>query len=73
MSEERKLKFSEGLKRLEEIVDKMEKEEYEIEEMIETFQEGIKLYKSLQQKLKEVELKVNQVLEREGEIVIEEK
>lgn len=65
MAEKAEKTFKQGLSRLEEIVEKMEKEEYELEEMIERFQEGIVLYKSLSGKLKDIELKISEVLENE--------
>ncbi|MDD5089406.1 MAG: exodeoxyribonuclease VII small subunit [Candidatus Wallbacteria bacterium] len=60
------IKFGEGIKRLEEIVEKMEKEEFELEEMLERFQEGMNLYKILQKKLQDVEVKITEVLEQEN-------
>jgi len=69
MSDKKKnMKFGEGLERLESIVEKLEQEEYELEDMIEKFQEGMELYRDLEHKLKDVEVKINKIMEHnEGE------
>lgn len=68
MSDKKKnMKFGEGLERLESIVEKLEQEEYELEDMIEKFQEGMELYRNLEHKLKDVEIKINKIMEHSEE------
>lgn len=50
--------FEKKMKRLEEIVIKMEKGELALEESLQLFEEGVKLSKECHQKLNEVESKV---------------
>ena len=53
--------FEKKMKRLEEIVVKMEKGELPLEESLHLFEEGVKLSKECHQKLNEVECKVKQL------------
>ena len=55
-------KFETKMKRLENIVDRFEKEEIGIEESLELFQEGIRLGKECRKILDNIELKVREVL-----------
>ena len=55
--------FEEKVKRLEEIVEKLENSELGIEESLKLFQEGMKLGKECKDFLKKLELKVNKILE----------
>lgn len=50
--------FEKKMKRLEEIVGKMEKGELALEESLQLFEEGVKLSKECHQKLSEAESKV---------------
>jgi len=62
-TEKKDMKFGEGLKKLESIVNKLEQEEYELEEMVDKFQEGMELYRKLEKKLKNVEQKISKIIE----------
>jgi len=55
-------KFEDKLKKLEEIVEKLESGELDIEENLELFQSGMKLGKECRGMLEEIEDKVNKVL-----------
>ena len=67
MSETKKTDFESQLKRLEEIVGKMENETLPLEESISLFEEGQKLIKILAKELEEAEEKIGkyQVVEEE--------
>ncbi len=59
--------FEQSLKRLEEIVDKLEDEELELEEAIALFEEGVKLAEACGQRLDVAEKKVTLLLkDRQG-------
>ncbi len=59
--------FEQSLKRLEEIVDKLEDEELELEEAIALFEEGVKLAEACGQRLDAAEKKVTLLLkDRQG-------
>jgi len=60
------LKFEEALKRLEEIVEKLEGGELGLEEALKIFEEGIKLIRFCEKKLEEVEKRID-ILVKEGE------
>lgn len=65
--EKNKISFEQALKRLEEIVNKLETGEVPLEESIELFQEGIELVNFCNQKLEEVKHKVEMVVKtKEG-------
>lgn len=53
--------FEKKLKRLEEIVQKMERGELALEESLTLFEEGVKLSRECNQKLSEAEAKVKQL------------
>ncbi|MBC7196652.1 MAG: exodeoxyribonuclease VII small subunit [Deferribacterales bacterium] len=55
-------KFEAKLKRLEEIAEKLERQDIGIEESLSLFQEGMKLGKECKKILEEVELKVQKVV-----------
>ena len=57
---EKKADFETRLKRLEEIVEKMENQTLPLEESIALFEEGQKLIKNLAQDLEEAEKKIGQ-------------
>ncbi|PLX68308.1 MAG: exodeoxyribonuclease VII small subunit [Denitrovibrio sp.] len=59
--------FEKKLKNLEEIVEKLESGEMDIEETLKLFQNGMKLGKDCRKMLDEIEDKVNKVLSAEGE------
>jgi exodeoxyribonuclease VII small subunit len=59
--------FEQSLRRLEEIVDKLEDEELELEEAIALFEEGVKLAEACGQRLDAAEKKVTLLLkDRQG-------
>ncbi len=60
MSESKKIDFEASLKRLEEIVEKMENETLPLEESISLFEEGQKLIEVLAKELEEAEKKIGQ-------------
>ncbi|TCK62594.1 exodeoxyribonuclease VII small subunit [Seleniivibrio woodruffii] len=62
-------KFEQKLKKLEEIVEKLENGEVDIEENLKLFQEGMKLGKECRKMLDDIELKVSKVLSAEGDEV----
>lgn len=71
MSESKKnkkeLKFEAALKRLEDIVEKLEEGDLELEKSIELFEEGVQTAKALQKKLDEAEKKIEQLTkDRDG-------
>jgi exodeoxyribonuclease VII small subunit len=55
-------KFEDKLKKLEDIVEKLESGELDIEETLTLFQDGMKLGKDCRNMLEEIEDKVNKVL-----------
>ena len=59
--------FEKKLKRLEEIVEKLESGELDIETTLELFQEGMKLGRDSRKMLDEIEIKVNKVLNADSE------
>jgi len=58
--------FEKKIKNLEEIVEKLESGELDIEETLNLFQDGMKLGKDCRKMLDEIEDKVNKVLSAEG-------
>ena len=57
--------FEDGLKRLQEIVDKLEKGDMPLEEAMESFTEGIRLAQFCHRKLEEAEDKVRMLLKNQ--------
>jgi len=64
--------FEEGLKRLEEIVEELEKGKLGLEEALERFDEGKTLSKGLEKILREAELRVLKVQEKGGETTLKD-
>ncbi len=68
-SEERKnmseMSYEEAVKRLEELVSRLENAEIPLEESLSSFQEGIKLSRYCREKLAEIEYKVDYLLKEE--------
>lgn len=58
-----KIKFEEGLEKLEDIISDLEKGEMGLEDSIASFQEGTQLYKALNKKLDAAEGEVKILLE----------
>ncbi|MHC1566434.1 MAG: exodeoxyribonuclease VII small subunit [Candidatus Syntropharchaeia archaeon] len=65
------LSFEEALKRLETIVQKLEKGGFSLDESLKMFEEGITLFKFCNKKLDEAEHKIEKLVEKEGEIITE--
>ena len=72
MTENKDITFEEGMKRLEEIVLKLEKGEVPLEYSMEIFTEGSKLSSILQKKLDEAEAKVKKLTETDGKVIMED-
>ena len=62
---EEKIEFEKSLKRLEEIVAKVEGETLPLEESLKLYEEGSKIVKLLNEELKKAEEKVEKVIEIE--------
>ena len=54
---EAKIDFEASMKKLEKIVDELEKGEYSLEESLQKFEEGLKLGKSCREMLEKAEIK----------------
>jgi len=63
------LNFEDGLKRLESIVEELEKGNVPLEESLKLFEEGVKLSQLLSQRLAEVEKRVMQLKRNEGGVL----
>ena len=55
---EKEMKFEEQMKKLQEIVEKLEKEDVDLDESIQLYEEGLKLSKALKEQLEEFEKKI---------------
>jgi exodeoxyribonuclease VII small subunit len=67
-----KEKFEDALKKLEEIVKKMEAGDLPLDEALKSFEEGIKLIRSCQNKLDEAEQRVEMLLEKEDSLQVKQ-
>ncbi len=68
----KEIKFEAALKRLEEIVSKLEEGDLELEKSIELFEEGIRMAKGCQKKLDEAEKKIERLTKnRDGSLATE--
>jgi exodeoxyribonuclease VII small subunit len=64
-----KVDFEKSMKKLEKIVDDLEKGDYSLEESLQKFEEGLKLGKSCREILEKAELRVRQlVTDENGEV-----
>lgn len=54
--------FEKNMKRLEEIVDAMEKDDLSLDDSLKLFQEGMSVGRDCKKKLAEIEMKVNEVV-----------
>lgn len=61
------LNFEEALAKLEDVVDKLEKEQLSLDDSLKIFEEGINLYRLCSKELSEVEKKINIIIEENGE------
>ena len=64
-----KLSFEKQLARLEEIVQKLEEEQTDLDASVKLFEEGITLSKELSQKLETVKFKVQELKKKGAELV----
>lgn len=64
--------YEEGVKELEEIIDKLENEDLSLEEAFNYFKNGIELYQYLSKRLNEVEGEIKIILKDEKGVEIEE-
>jgi exodeoxyribonuclease VII small subunit len=67
MSEKERPSFEEALKRLEEIVEKLEDESISLEKSIALYEEGIELSKHCTETLEEAELRIKKVAEQHAD------
>lgn len=66
------ISYEEGVKELEEIIDKLENEDLSLEEAFNYFKNGIELYQYLSKRLTEVEGEIKIILKDEKGVEIEE-
>ena len=64
--------FSELLKELETIVDRLTKEDVDLEEGLKEFEKGLKIFTKCQKKLTEIEAKTKVLMEENGEFFLRE-
>ena len=64
-----KLKFEKQLSRLEEIVEKLEAEQTDLDASVKLFEEGVALSKELSQKLETVKFKVSELKKKGSEMM----
>lgn len=67
MTKENELNFEDAMKRLEEIVEKLEEGDVSLEKAIDYFQEGMKLSKHCSEKLTDAQNKMTKILNEHGE------
>ncbi|MBC7081396.1 MAG: exodeoxyribonuclease VII small subunit [Thermoplasmatales archaeon] len=60
---EKEIGFEEALKKLEEIIEELEKGELSLDETISKFEEGIKLCKLCKEKIEKAEMKIEKLME----------
>ena len=65
-----KITFEKQLARLEEIVEKLEAEQTDLDASVKLFEEGITLSKDLAQKLETVKFKVNELKKKGAQLVV---
>ncbi len=66
-----KMNFEEAMKKLEMIVEDLEKGEYSLEESLKKFEEGLELGKSCRKFLDEAEARVRMLVEEDGDRIAE--
>ena len=67
-----KEKFEDALKKLEDIVKKMEAGDLPLDEALKSFEEGIKLIRSCQDKLNEAQRRVEMLLGKEDSLQVKQ-
>lgn len=65
------MNFEELMKKLEEVTNKLEKEELNLDESVALFEEGMKLSKKCNETLENAEKRISILLENDGELVEE--
>ena len=66
------VKFEKALRRLEQIVEELEKGELDIDKSLEIFEEGIKMSRVCSKKLTEAEARIEKLTkDKKGELIIE--
>jgi exodeoxyribonuclease VII small subunit len=73
MKKEKELKFESALNRLEQIVDKLESGEVDLDDSIKLFEEGMEMVKFCSHKLEEVKRKVEVLVKKENGKLVKEK
>ncbi|WP_078545831.1 exodeoxyribonuclease VII small subunit [Litchfieldia alkalitelluris] len=68
MSDKEKVSFEDAMKKLEDIVSKLEEGDVPLEQAINYFQEGMKLSKLCHDKLQNVEKQMDQILKEDGKL-----
>ena len=63
--------FEKQLKNLEDIVERMEKGEQNLEQALDDFESGIRLTNDCQTMLKQAEQRIEQLVKKDGELVLE--
>ena len=61
LKKDKELTFEENLKKLEDIVDKLESGEIDLEKSVELYEKGMILKNNCEEKLKKVELQIKQI------------
>ena len=73
MPENKDLKFEKAMKRLEEIVEELEKGDLDIDKSLQIFEEGIRMSRLCSKKLQEAEQKIQKLTRNQkGKLVVEE-
>lgn len=66
--QEAEIQFEDAMKRLEEVVHRLEEGDLPLEDAIDLYQEGVNLSRVCGQKLEVIEAKITQLLEEDGQI-----
>ena len=61
LKKDKELTFEENLKKLEDIIDKLESGEIDLEKSVELYEKGMILKNNCEEKLKKVELQIKQI------------
>jgi len=70
-TKETKKTYEEAMKRLEEIVEKLDSGEFTLDESMDLFKEGVELTKFCNEKLNDYEKTITKLVEKQGELVEE--
>jgi len=65
---ETEIPFEEAMKRLEEVVRRLEEGDIPLEQAIDLYQEGVTLSRICAQKLEAIETRITQILEEDGQV-----